>query len=45
MEKAAYVRYLNGFDHNGLKVIRSDMVKRGLELKGLRKCWLRLKGY
>ena len=45
LEKAAYVRYVNGFDHNGLKVIRSDMVKRGLELKGLRKCWLRLKGY
>ena len=44
-ERAAFVRFVNGYDWNGCKVMRSELVKRGLELKGLRKCWLRLIGY
>ena len=44
-EKETYRRLVNGYDWNGNKVMRSDLVKRGLELKGLRKFWLRLIGY
>ena len=43
--KESYKRFVNGYDWNGNKVVRSELVKRGMELKALRKCWLRLTGY
>ena len=43
--KESYRRFVNGYDWNGNKVLRSEMVKRGLELKALRKHWMRLTGY
>ena len=42
--RESYRRFVNGYDWNGNRVLRSEMVKRGLELKALRKYWLRLNG-
>ena len=44
-EKQAYLRFVNGYDWNGNRVMQEEYVRRGLELQGLRKFWLSLTGY
>ena len=44
-EKEAFRRYLHGWDWNGLRVPQDEYVRRGAELKRLKKYWLSRIGY
>ena len=44
-ERQAYLRFVNGFDWNGNRVMREEYVRRGVELQGIKKYWLSLTGY